>query len=78
MNDNNPSSRDLVFDFIVDYKREHYGLAPAVKEIAGACLLSVSTVRYHLLMLERENRIRIVGRRAIEVIGGSWDMPDDE
>jgi len=78
MSDDNPKNRDRVFEFIVEYKREHDGTAPSIKEIAQSCFLSKSTVKHHLFMLEREKRIRVVGRRAIEVIGGSWDMPDDE
>ncbi len=74
---NNPSTRDRIFNYIVQYKREHDGLAPAITEIAEACFLSVSTVKYHLFMLEREDRIRMEGRRRIEVVGGVWDLSDD-
>ncbi|WP_119067819.1 winged helix-turn-helix transcriptional regulator [Aggregatilinea lenta] len=68
------SSRDRIFEYIVRYKREHDGLAPAITEIAEGCYLSVSTVKYHLFMLEREDRIRLDGRRRIEVVGGKWDL----
>ncbi|HML25004.1 MAG TPA: hypothetical protein PKD09_25340 [Aggregatilinea sp.] len=67
-------SRDRIYEFIVRYKREHDGLAPAITEIAEGCFLSVSTVKYHLFMLEREDRIRLDGRRRIEVVGGKWDL----
>jgi predicted transcriptional regulator len=77
MKDDNPRTRERVFEFIIDYKRIHDGLAPGIKEIAKGCVLSVSTVKYHLLRLENEDRIRIVGRRAIEVIGGVWNPPGD-
>jgi len=77
MKDDNPRTRERVFEFIVDYKRTHDGLAPGIKQIAKECMLSVSTVKYHLLRLENEDRIRIVGRRAIEVIGGVWNPPGD-
>jgi len=70
-------TRELVFNYIVDYKRQHDGLSPSVKEIAQGCILHISTVRYHLFKLELENRIRMTGRRAIEVVGGAWDIPDD-
>lgn len=73
--DDNPSNREHVFEYIVIYKREHDGLAPSIKEIAEACMLSESTVRYHLWMLQQGNRIRLGGRRAIEVVGGAWDYP---
>jgi hypothetical protein len=71
-------TREQVFQFIVVYKREHDGLAPSIKEIAEACFLHISTAKYHLFMLERENRIRIMGRRLIEVVGGAWNPPDEE
>lgn len=71
-------TRERVFAFIVAYKRDHDGLAPSVTEIAEACTLHVSTVKYHLLMLHNKGRIRVLGRRAIEVIGGVWELPDGE
>jgi predicted transcriptional regulator len=69
-------TRDQVFNTIVEYKREHNGLSPSLKEIAAAVQLSVSTVRYHLLMLDKEGRIRITGRWGIEVPGGNWDWEE--
>ncbi|MBN1679557.1 MAG: hypothetical protein JW966_04645 [Anaerolineae bacterium] len=69
-------SRQQVFDFIVTYKQQHDGLAPAFKDIALGCALSESTVRYHIMMLQIEKRIRVVGRRAIEVIGGEWNYDE--
>ena len=75
--DDNASNREQVFCFIVEYKRQHDGLSPGIKEIAEGCALSESTVRYHLLVLEIEDRIRVVSRRGIEVIGGVWDWPEE-
>jgi len=72
-----PPTRERVFRFIVEYKRQHDGLSPTVEEISRACVLHTSTVKYHLLKLENQGRIRIVGRRAIEVIGGVWNLPDE-
>jgi SOS-response transcriptional repressor LexA len=77
MSDDNPT-RDQVFEFIVEYKREHDGISPSVREIAEGCVLSESTVKYHLLKLENERRILVKGRRAIEVVGGEWNLPDEE
>lgn len=76
MSDEHPPSRERVFRFIVEYKRQHDGLSPAIEEISKACALHTSTVKYHLLKLENQGRIRIVGRRAIEVSGGVWNLPD--
>jgi hypothetical protein len=71
-----PTTRDLVFAFLVRYKREHDGSTPSTREIAKACCLSVSTVHYHLLNLEIEDRIRVSGerRRNIEIVGGTWAL----
>ncbi|MEW6580741.1 MAG: hypothetical protein AB1435_16315 [Chloroflexota bacterium] len=77
MSEEHPPTRERVFRFIVEYKRQHDGLSPAVKEISRACVLHISTVKYHLLKLENQGRIRIVGRRAIEVTGGVWNPPDE-
>jgi len=75
MQDDNPANGEVIFAFIVQYKRAHDGLAPGLREIALGCHLSESTVKYHLFMLERERRIRVRGRRGIEVVGGEWDLP---
>jgi hypothetical protein len=69
-------NREHVFEFIVAYKRENDGLAPSIKEIGEACLLGESTVRHHLWVLQDEGRIRVVGRRAIQVVGGTWEYED--
>ena len=71
-----PGTRDRVFEFLVKYKQQHDGLAPSIAEMARGCALHPSSVQYHLLRLEGEDRIRILGRRSIEVIGGSWEAPD--
>jgi predicted transcriptional regulator len=71
-------TRQQIFNYIVDYKRHHDGSAPSITEMAKALFLHYSTVRYHLLVLETEGRIRVLGRRAIEIVGGEWDMPDEE
>lgn len=75
MKDDNLTNRELVFAYIVRYKREHDGLSPGIREIAAGCHLSPSTVKYHLFMLERDRRIHIEGRARIKVVGGAWDLP---
>lgn len=72
------NTRDLVFDFICQFKAAHDGNSPSVREIARACTLAKSTVDYHLRMLEREDRItwNLHQRRSIEVIGAVWLPPD--
>jgi SOS-response transcriptional repressor LexA len=71
------SSRELIFNFLVKYKSECDGNTPTTREIADACSLSISTVKYHLTHLELENRIRVLEERPrqIEVIGGAWTAP---
>jgi DNA-binding MarR family transcriptional regulator len=70
------SSRERVFIFLIKYKHEHDGNAPTLKEIGEACCLSTSTVYYHLLTLELQNRIQRTGERSrnIEIVGGGWNF----
>jgi methylmalonyl-CoA mutase cobalamin-binding subunit len=46
--------------------------------MAQACFISISSVKHHIFMLEREDRIRVKGRRAIEVTGGNWKPPQED
>lgn len=68
-------TRRKIYRYIVDYKLAHNGVSPTIKEIAEACFVSISTVKYHLLILERDGWILVTGRRAIEIPGSSWDLP---
>lgn len=53
------NTRELVYQFIVSYKAEHGGNSPTLDEIrVGLELSSKSVVRYHLLNLEIDGRIR--------------------
>jgi predicted ArsR family transcriptional regulator len=67
-------SRERIFEYVVAYKREYDGNAPTLREIAERCCLSSATVRYHLLVLEKEGRIRWHGGRKIEIVGGHWQF----
>jgi predicted transcriptional regulator len=73
---NDDSSREAIFQYIVKFKREHDGLSPSVPEIAAACLIGEPTVRYHLLKLEAAGRIISEGRRGLQVRGGAWDFDE--
>lgn len=70
------STKDRIFAFLVDYKRQYDGNSPVAREIAQACGISISTVNYHLTRLELEDRIRLVGRGQIEIVGGVWKLKD--
>ncbi len=78
MTDDGDITRQEIYDFIVQYKRDHDGLAPTLNEIAGGCHLSKAGVKYHMPYMELRGMIRIVGRRGIEIIGGSWFPPEDD
>lgn len=69
-----------IFDFIVQYKQEHDGNSPTIREIGDAVgLRSSSTVNYYLQRLVKEKKIYIADNlsRSIEVIGGSWAFEND-
>lgn len=68
-------AREAIYRYVVHYKQQHDGLSPFLQEIADACLLGVSTVKYHLMQLEIDNRIHWHSRRGIEVVGGQWLPP---
>jgi len=72
---NTLSTRDRIFKFLVTYKQDHNGNTPSQQEIADACYISTSTVNHHLMKLEIEGRILVQGRRLIEIIGGTWEIP---
>ena len=64
------SSRERVYDFIVDYIQEH-GYSPSIKEIcSGTNLKSTSSVYSYILKLEEEGKLekKPNTRRAIKVI----------
>lgn len=68
-------AREAIYRYVIAYKQQHDGLSPFLQEIADACLLGVSTVKYHLMQLEIDNRIHWHSRRGIEVVGGRWLPP---
>jgi DNA-binding transcriptional ArsR family regulator len=72
-----PCTRELIFNYLVQYKEEHDGNSPTNRQIAEACHVSPSTVSHHLARLERANRIRLSEDeyRNIEIVGGQWTRP---
>ena len=74
--DDSPGSlRGRIFAYIVKYKLSHDGCAPSFRELMDALFIrSTSSVRYHLLRLEKIGMLcRPDGRRTprtIQVVGG--------
>ena len=61
----NESTREKVYRFVVLYKTEH-GSSPSLREIADSVgVAGASTVLYHI---RRDPRLRIHGRRQIEIV----------
>ena len=67
---------ELLLKFIIEYKSEHDGNSPSIREIiAGAGFSSTSMVNYYLDKLEQRGRIvREAGgqSRGIKIPGGQW------
>ena len=69
---------DLVYKFIVKFKRDHDGVAPTIQEICDELRWASKNTGAHALdILEERGLIRLGnGARMIEVIGGSWDVKE--
>ena len=67
-----------VFKFIVDFKKDHDGNSPTVREIAEKCeISSISTVSFILDELDESGKIELKNNgqsRQIQVVGGSWTL----
>jgi SOS-response transcriptional repressor LexA len=68
-----------VFNWIVEFKRNHDGLSPTVREIQrGMKYRTTSAVHYHLVELEKRGMIQIyrnldgASSRGIIIPGGQW------
>jgi hypothetical protein len=70
--------RDTIYKFIIDFKQKYDGLGPRLRDIADHVMLSESTVKYHLMVMEIEGRIRFLNRPGIEVVGGVWELRDED
>lgn len=63
-----------LYDFIIQYKREHGGIAPSYQEIKEACGISISRVRKELEKLEQAGLVILrPGPRSIGVVGERWE-----
>jgi len=71
-------TRAKIIEYIISYKVSHDGNSPTSREIADATdCSSTSVVHYHLRVLERQRKIKVVrhSSRQIEVVGGRWIPP---
>jgi SOS-response transcriptional repressor LexA len=76
----NPPVQEIVFKFIVEYKQNHDGNSPTMREIMYGCdITTTSLISFYLGQLERSGKIRWprygFSKRSsatIEVIGGNW------
>lgn len=71
---------DLVYKFIVEFKRTHDGNSPTIREIGTACdVSSTAAVRYYLNGLVKCGLIKRSHEsgepRMISVVGGMWNAP---
>lgn len=76
--------RDAVYRYLVAYKRLHGGASPSVREIMDALdIPSTSVVHYHLRVMDRAGRVRLLrrpGRKgygAIGIPGERWLPPGE-
>ena len=66
---------DNIYQYIIDYKRNHDGNSPTRQEIKTYCgISSTSVVQYRLHKLEAKGLITVAGGR-ISVVGGLWIAP---
>jgi SOS-response transcriptional repressor LexA len=77
LDDDAPSTREQIFDYLIRYKKKHDGNTPSNRRIAQDCHVSPSTVAHHLARLERANRIRLSDDeyRSIEIVDAEWVPP---
>jgi len=66
-----------IFDFIVEYKRQHQGRSPTIREMGvGTGLSSTNTVLHHVRKLVKQHRIVLDnakgGARNIVIPGAVW------
>lgn len=65
--------RNAVLTAIVEYKREHDGCSPSVRDISDATGLALSMVNFYLRKLESQGVIALLdGARGIMTTNGAW------
>lgn len=75
------SKTDRILAFICQFKQEHAGIPPTIRDIRDGCAISsTSNVIYHLDRLERDGYIRRlpdIDARNIILAGEQWLAPDE-
>lgn len=62
------STREKVLEFIREFKVEHKGISPTIRQIMeGVGIKSTSTVAYHLTELEKEGHIILTSNKRIQL-----------
>ena len=74
---NNPKT-EIVYQFILSFKAQYDGNSPTIREIAGGCgISSTSMVEYYLDKLVKDGRIILTkasGSRKMLVRDGCWTI----
>lgn len=70
--------RDLIFDFICEFKRIHHGTSPTYAEIAREFTIAPESARSHCGWLAAEQRIQIVNGIGIIVPQSEWELIESE
>lgn len=69
---------DIIYEFILTFKKSHDGNSPTIREIKEYCDISTtSLVEYYIEQLVEEGRIILseeMGSRRIMVPGGEWNL----
>jgi SOS-response transcriptional repressor LexA len=67
---------ESILRYVIDYKREHDGISPTIREIQEATGISSSSlVKFYLDGLQKRGAIQYIGdnlSRGIMVTGGEW------
>jgi predicted transcriptional regulator len=73
--------RQQIYDFIVQFKAEHDGNSPSIREMAEKFERSTNTINYDLSYLDAMGLIERGEKgesRMIKVVGAKWIAPDPE
>ncbi len=71
---------EIIYQYIINFKVEHDGNSPTIREITQGChISSTSLANYYLGQLVDEGRIEMsdcIASRKIMVKGGSWALKE--